>query len=186
MGMIMRDGIPYGGNSGSSSDTNVTQIQSSDNADYEVLLGGSADELTHTESAKKSNKLKVNPSTGDISMTGDIKLTGTGNTWDSTNTSLKNALGRYILQANVQATCYNTGMVEITVPSGVSADATGNFFNHVPIIQLRYNNAYNNYYVTSYCRQSENGKLILYIRQGSTGLSTNVTIYADILWVKIY
>lgn len=118
--------------------------------------------------------------------TSDIILTGTNNTWDGTNTSLKNALGRYILQANVQATCYNTGMVEITVPSGVSADATGNFFNHVPIIQLRYNNAYDNYYVTSYHRQPENGKLILYIRQGTTGLSANKTIYADILWVKIY
>lgn len=91
MGMIMRDGIPYGGNSGSSSDTNVTQFQSSDNADYEVLLGGSADELTHTESVKKSNKLKVNPNTGDVSMTGDIKLTGTGNTWDGKNTSIKSA-----------------------------------------------------------------------------------------------
>lgn len=62
MGMIMRDGIPYGGNSGSSSDTNVMQFQSSDNADYRVLLSGSATNTTETTGVNKNSRFLYNPS----------------------------------------------------------------------------------------------------------------------------
>ena len=46
------------------SDENVKQSPSTDNATYEVLLSGSADNTEHTEGVKKSNKLTFNPSTG--------------------------------------------------------------------------------------------------------------------------
>lgn len=131
MGVIMRDGIPYCGNSGLSSDTNVTQIQSSDNADYEVLLGGSADELTHTESAKKSNKLKVNPSTGDVSMTGDIKLTGTGNTWDGKNTSIKQAIADLRSPGLANGILYSFSAIGNALQLG---QITGTIFGYIDIV----------------------------------------------------
>jgi len=43
-------------------DTKVTQFPATDNANYEVLFSGSADNTAHTEGAKKSAFLKYNPS----------------------------------------------------------------------------------------------------------------------------
>lgn len=43
-------------------DTKVTQSPATDNANYEVLFSGSADNTAHTEGAKKSAFLKYNPS----------------------------------------------------------------------------------------------------------------------------
>lgn len=48
------------------SDENVKQSPSTDNAMYEVLFSGTADNTEHTEGVKKSNKLLFNPSTGGL------------------------------------------------------------------------------------------------------------------------
>ena len=52
----------------------VTQTAASDNANYEVLLSGTADNTTRTEGAKKSSNITFNPSTGNLQIT---KLNGT-------------------------------------------------------------------------------------------------------------
>lgn len=71
-------------------DANVGQAESSDNADYEVLLSNSASTTTEISGVKKSAGLKFNPSTGDLTVS-DIN-TPSGETWDGTNTSLKDAI----------------------------------------------------------------------------------------------
>lgn len=48
------------------SDTKVTQTESTDNSNFEVLLSGTADNTTRTEGAKKTFRFSVNPSTGII------------------------------------------------------------------------------------------------------------------------
>ena len=50
-------------------DTKVTQTATTANAEYEVLFSATADNTTRTESARKSNKLKFNPSTGTLTAT---------------------------------------------------------------------------------------------------------------------
>lgn len=51
-------------------DTNVTQTaDDSTNSNFEVLMGATADNTTRTEAAKKSSKLKFNPSTGNLQAT---------------------------------------------------------------------------------------------------------------------
>lgn len=57
---------------GSGSDTNVTQTEISTNDDYEVLLSGTADDQTRTEGANKSENVKVNPSTGNVTIAGTL------------------------------------------------------------------------------------------------------------------
>lgn len=54
---------------GSISDTKVTQTATSNNAYYEVLFSGTADNTTRTESAGKYSNLTFNPSTGDLNVT---------------------------------------------------------------------------------------------------------------------
>lgn len=50
-----------------STDTKVTQNESTNNADYEVLLSGTADNTTRTEESNKSADLTFNPSTNTLS-----------------------------------------------------------------------------------------------------------------------
>ena len=50
----------------------VKQSPSTTNSAFEVLLSGSADNTEHTEYAKKSSKIKGNPSTGDITIEGQL------------------------------------------------------------------------------------------------------------------
>ena len=50
----------------------VKQSPSTTNSDYEILLSGSADNTEHTEHTKKSSKIKGNPSTGDITIGGQL------------------------------------------------------------------------------------------------------------------
>ena len=55
---------------GTNTDTQVTQTSSTTNADYRVLLSGSANDTPETTTAYKSNKLKFNPSSGTMSVGG--------------------------------------------------------------------------------------------------------------------
>lgn len=50
-------------------DTKVTQTATTANAEYEVLFSATADNTTRTEAARKSDKLKFNPSTGTLTAT---------------------------------------------------------------------------------------------------------------------
>lgn len=75
-------------------DTNnaVAQTNSSTNADYRVLLSGTADDTERTEGIKKSGNLTYNPSTSALTLSGassDVVLSGTNNYWYGTETSLK-------------------------------------------------------------------------------------------------
>ena len=47
-------------------DQKVTQTETSGNSTYEVLFSGTADNVTRTEGTNKSNKLRFNPSTGQL------------------------------------------------------------------------------------------------------------------------
>ena len=58
MTKIIRNGIEYGGNT----DYKVSQTATSDNANYEVLFSGTADNITRTEGVVKTNTLIYNPS----------------------------------------------------------------------------------------------------------------------------
>lgn len=69
---IYLNGRQYSGEGGSGSDTNVTQTEISTNDDYEVLLSGTADDQTRTEGANKSENVKVNPSTGNVTIAGTL------------------------------------------------------------------------------------------------------------------
>lgn len=55
---------------GTNTDTQVTQTSSTTNADYRVLLSGSANDTSETTTAYKSTKLKFNPSSGTMSVGG--------------------------------------------------------------------------------------------------------------------
>ena len=59
---------------GNDNNTAVTQTAVSNNANYEVLLSGTADNTTRTEGANKSSNITFNPSTGNLQIT---KLNGT-------------------------------------------------------------------------------------------------------------
>ena len=84
-------------------DEKVTQTETTTDADYELLFSETADDTTRTEGSRKSENLLYNPN--DITLTvgattgmtidgdnGDINLIGSGDTWDGTYTSLKDAI----------------------------------------------------------------------------------------------
>ena len=84
-------------------DEKVTQTETTTDADYELLFSETADNTTRTEGSRKSENLLYNPN--DITLTvgattgmtidgdnGDINLIGSGDTWDGTYTSLKDAI----------------------------------------------------------------------------------------------
>ena len=84
-------------------DEKVIQTETTTNADYELLFSETADDTTRTEGSRKSENLLYNPN--DITLTvgattgmtidgnnGDINLIGSGDTWDGTYTSLKDAI----------------------------------------------------------------------------------------------
>lgn len=94
-------------------DANVTQTATdgSSNAEYEILFSGTADNTTRTEGAKKTSRFTFNPQTNQVTaghftaestspsgtstatlQGNDVKLGGTSNTWDGTNTSLKTTI----------------------------------------------------------------------------------------------
>lgn len=54
-------------------DTKVTQTNTTTSGDYRVLFSGTADDTSRAESARKSAKLKYNPSTGTLSATEFLK-----------------------------------------------------------------------------------------------------------------
>lgn len=80
-GLAIKAKLPSNPNS----DTKVTQTNSTTNADYRIVLSGTADDTTRTETANKSTNLRFNPSTkvfsvgGDITATGNLSITGTSN-----------------------------------------------------------------------------------------------------------
>ena len=51
-----------------STDVNVTQTNTTIDADYRILLSGSADDTAHTEGANKNSKFTLNPSTGAVTF----------------------------------------------------------------------------------------------------------------------
>lgn len=51
-----------------STDTKVTQTSTTTDANYRILLSGSADDTAHTEGAGKNSKFTVNPSTGAVTF----------------------------------------------------------------------------------------------------------------------
>ena len=84
-------------------DEKVTQTETTTDADYELLFSETADDTTRTEGSRKSENLLYNPN--NITLTvgattgmtidgnnGDINLIGSGDTWDGTYTSLKDAI----------------------------------------------------------------------------------------------
>ena len=63
------DSIKMPENPNTDNDTKVTQTVTTTNADYEVLFSETADNTTHTETARKNTNLKFNPSTGNLQTT---------------------------------------------------------------------------------------------------------------------
>lgn len=72
----------------------VSQVESTANGDYEVILANSTGTTTTKAGVKKSQYLTFNPSTQLLTLgaSGDIALPS-GSTWDGTNTSLKDTIG---------------------------------------------------------------------------------------------
>lgn len=72
----------------------VSQVESTANGDYEVILANSTGTTTTKAGVKKSQYLTFNPSTKLLTLgtSGDIALPS-GDTWDGTNTSLKDTIG---------------------------------------------------------------------------------------------
>ena len=58
----------------SASDANVTQTATSTDANYEVLFSNTADNTTRTEGARKSSAVTLNPSSGNLTITGAFVL----------------------------------------------------------------------------------------------------------------
>ena len=76
-----------------SSDTKVTQTATTDNANYEVLFSGTADNTTRTEGARKTNKLKFNPSIQLLDVTKErIANTVYGVSFDRTSGNAKETI----------------------------------------------------------------------------------------------
>jgi hypothetical protein len=77
MTKIIKNGISYS----NSSDNKVTQTGTNNDANYEVLLSGTADNTSRTEGVRKSSTLKYNPSSQILSTTNiqatNIQATGT-------------------------------------------------------------------------------------------------------------
>lgn len=100
MAKIIKNGIEYCGNT----DYRVSQTATSNNADYEVLFSGTADNTTRTEGAGKSNKLTFNPSTGKINVSSigvvDISsqytFTKTSGTWNADATLYAYRMGNFV------------------------------------------------------------------------------------------
>lgn len=91
-------------------DTLVTQTnQASTNADYRVLLSGSANDTTATETANKNTNLRFNPSTqtlsvgGSVSATGNLSVTGTSTLSGETSTQSLTA-GSLLVTGNASFT----------------------------------------------------------------------------------
>lgn len=72
-------------NSSTNTDTSVTQTATTTDATYEVLFSGTADNTTHTEGAGKNSNLTFNPSTGLLTVTGNLYIKNPGGTSDWTN-----------------------------------------------------------------------------------------------------
>lgn len=67
----------------SSSNDKVTQTaDNSTNSDFEVIFSNTADNTTRTETARKSSKLKFNPSSGELAVEGYRRIDITGHTLD--------------------------------------------------------------------------------------------------------
>ena len=86
------DSIKMPPNPNTDNDTKVTQTVTTTNADYEVLFSETADNTTHTETARKNTNLKFNPSTGNLQAT---QLNGVtiGSSPKFTDTDTKNTAG---------------------------------------------------------------------------------------------
>ena len=84
-------------------DNKVTQTNSTDNADYRVLMSASANDTTSTEGSKKSTRLTFNPSTGELSTTGFKRNDITGQTLDLNTLTLSSFspnIVQYICRTN--------------------------------------------------------------------------------------
>ena len=131
-------------------DANVTQTATdgSSNAEYEILFSGTADNITRTEGAKKTSRFTFNPQTNQVTaghftaestspsgtstatlQGNDVKLGGTSNTWDGTNTSLKTTISG-IKQSLVK-------YKDVTFSVTVSSTAYWNYYYYdIPINNL--------------------------------------------------
>lgn len=61
------------------SDNKVSQLASSENAAYNILLKCSANSTDETQTAKYANGITINPSTNSLSIGGNLSVTGTSN-----------------------------------------------------------------------------------------------------------
>ena len=100
-------------------DTNnaVTQTATTTNSsNYEVLFSGTADNTTRTEGVGKSNKIKVNPYSGHLSLGGNIQASGAiqAGTYVDATDGYTAGSGSYLFSA---------------YPSGITVDTSSD--NHV-------------------------------------------------------
>lgn len=100
---FMYNGTQYElvGDVDTNSDYKVTQTNTTDNADYRILLSANANDTTETSTSKKSTNLKFNPSTGNLTA---IKFTGNLNGNASSATTANNALLLKTLNSNTSIT----------------------------------------------------------------------------------
>lgn len=89
---LMADGS-VNSNTYSTTDTKVTQTNTTDSSDYRVLFSSTSNDSTLTEGARKSAKLKFNPSTGVLTVTGTVNAsTGFFQTSDIRKKNIKEEL----------------------------------------------------------------------------------------------
>ena len=116
----------YDATDAGSFDVNVTQSPSTTNADYRILLSGSADDTAHTEGAGKSTKLRYNPSTGAFTIRAEGSLTVGSRSSTVGNRSV--AVGDSVKATNTGSVAQGQGTTASAIYShaeGRSSTATG-------------------------------------------------------------
>ena len=104
------------------SDTKVKQTDTTTNADYELLFTQNASTATATEEARKSTKLKFNPSTGNLQTT-QINGVTVGSSPKFTDTT-------YSAGTNVAINGTTISATDTTYSAGTGLALNGTTFNH--------------------------------------------------------
>lgn len=108
-------------------DTKVTQTNTTDSADYRVLFSENANDTTQTVGARKSSKLKFNPSTGNLQATQFNGYTLAAAAGKGVDTSISDSSTSTNLptSAAVASFVQNKGYItSADVPEGAAASTT--------------------------------------------------------------
>ena len=108
-------------------DTKVTQTNTTTNADYRVLFSENANDTTQDAGARKSNKLKFNPSTGNLQATQVNGYTLAAAAGKAVDTTIATSSSSTNLPTSAAVATFVEGKGYITsadIPQGAAASST--------------------------------------------------------------